>query len=299
MTSNLIILGLGVIIALSFGTSDFLSKDVTGKIGAYKVTIYILVISGVGALFPSLFLRSSLNLTIYSVLLLVLIAVTTLASFGALYRAYSRGMLSLTAPIANCYPAISVALSILLIGASFSAGALAALATVILGIVLVSTSFKDLRARLFGGGRRALAPGVGSAMIAAVFFGTSWTSFGYASETMGYLLPAIAVRFGAAALGFGLAPVLKQDARPVFNNSFRRLLAMSCLETVGVVLFSLATIITSSPDAIPILATFGGMSAAFTVCFAILFLKERPELNHIIGVILLIGGVTLLLYLTG
>jgi uncharacterized membrane protein len=47
------------------------------------------------------------------------------------------------------------------------------------------------------------------------------------------------------------------------------------------------------------LATFGGVSAAFTVCFAIIFLHERPQINHAIGVAILIAGVVLLLYLTG
>jgi drug/metabolite transporter (DMT)-like permease len=191
-----------------------------------------------------------------------------------------------------------VVLSVLLIGASFSLGAIAALAVVILGIALVSTNISDLKKLLFARGG-TLAPGVGSAIVASVFFGASWTAFGYASQTSGYLLPAIAVRFGAAAVGFGLAPVLKEDVRPAFGKSFPRLLVMAILETVGVVLFSLGAILSSSPDAVPILATFGGVSAAFTVCFAIIFLHERPQINHAIGVAILIAGVVLLLYLTG
>jgi len=295
---DLILLGIGLLLSISFGTSDFLSKGVTGRIGAYKTTVYILALSGVGVLFPGLFLKSSFAFSPWSIAVLVFIATATYLAFAALYRAYSRGMLSLTAPIANSYPAFSVALSVLLIGATFSRGALVALAVVIVGIALVSTSISDLKTRLLSRGK-ILAPGVGSAVVAAFFFGSSWTAFGYASQTFGYLLPAIAVRFGAAAVGFGLAPLLKEDIRPIFSGSFPRLFVMAVLETVGVVLFSLAAILSSSPDAVPILATFGGMSAAFTVCFAMLFLKERPEINHIVGVTMLIGGVVLLLYLTG
>jgi drug/metabolite transporter (DMT)-like permease len=166
-----------------------------------------------------------------------------------------------------------------------------------LGIVLVSTSFSDLR-KILGRGRM-LAPGVGSALIAAVFFGISWTSFGYASQTMGYLLPAIAVRLGAAAVGFGLTPVFKERIRPSFGKALPRFLLMVVLESAGVVIFSLGVVLSASPDAVPILATFGAMSAAVTVAYAITFLKERLELNHIIGVTMLITGVVVLLYLTG
>jgi len=294
---NFLLIGLGVLIPLSFGTSDFLSKGLTAKISAYKTTVYILALSGIGTLFPSLFLKSSLALSPLSILLLVFIAVSTYASFAALYRAYSRGMLSLTAPIVNSYPAFSAVLAVLLIGASFSLAATAALVVVVVGIALVSTNVSDLRKLMHSRGG-PLAPGVGSAIVASIFFGASWTAFGYASQTFGYLLPAIAVRFGAAAIGFGLAPVLKQDVRPVFGGTFPRLLVMAILETIGVVVFSLAAILSSSPDAVPILATFGGVSGAVTVCLALVLLHERPGINHAVGVAILITGVIFLLYLT-
>lgn len=294
---NFVPIALGVLLALSFGTSDYLSKGVTSVIGAYRTTVYILALSGVVTLFPGLILKSSLEVSARSALLLVVIAVTTFASFAAIYRAYSRGMLSLTAPIVNAYPAFSVIISVALIGATFSPASITALIIIILGIILVSTSISHLRKNLLSRGGM-LAPGVGSAFLAAVFFGASWTAFGYASQSMGYLLPAIAVRLGAAAVGFGLAPVLKEDVRPTFKSA-GRLLAMVLLESAGVVIFSLGVVISASPDAVPILATFGGMSAAVTVSYAIAFLKEKLELNHVIGVILLISGVLALLYLTG
>jgi drug/metabolite transporter (DMT)-like permease len=295
---NYVLIVLGVLLAFSFGTSDYLSKGVTAKIGAYKTTVYLLALSGIGILSPGLFLKSSFVLSPFVILVLVTIAATTFLSFAALYRAYSRGMLSLTAPVVNSYPAFSVLFSILLIGAVFSAEAIAALALVLIGIALVSTSASDIRKRLLSRDG-SIAPGVGSAVLAAVFFGASWTLYGYASQSFGYLLPAIAVRFGAAAIGFSLAPAFKQEVRPVFGKPLPRLVLMAILETVGVVLFSLGAIISSTPNAVPILATFGGMAAAFTVLFAIVFLHERPEINHAVGVTMLIVGVVLLVYLTG
>jgi drug/metabolite transporter (DMT)-like permease len=295
---DLLLIASGILLAFSFGTSDFLSKPVTAKIGAYKTTVYVLVISGIGTLFPVFLLKSSFDISPLMFLILVFIAAATYLSFVALYRAYNKGLLTLTAPIVNSYPAFSVVLSVLFIGATFSVTAFAALIVVIAGIVLVSTSVSDLRKNLFNT-RSALAPGVGAALIAAFFFGASWIAFGYATLSIGYLLPAIAVRFGAAAFGFGLAPLLKEDVRPKFGNSFPRLLTMASLESLGVVLFSLASIVSSSPDAVAILATFGGVSGAFTVCLAMLFLRERPEINHLIGVAMLITGIVLLVYITG
>jgi drug/metabolite transporter (DMT)-like permease len=288
---------LGLIMAFSFGTSDFLSKGVTAKIGSYRTTIYILTISGIGTLFPALLLGSSFDVTPFFAGVLVLVAVTTFLSFASLYRAYNRGLLSLTSPIVNAYPVFSVIISVALLGATFSTGAILALGVVIAGIVLVSTSISDLRKRLLTRDQ-PLAPGVGPAFLAAIFFGVSWTAFGYASEHLGYLLPALAVRIGAAAVGLALIPLIKPEIPPVSGRWVRTLLTMALLETVGIVIFSLGVTIAPSPGTISILATFGGVSGAVTVSYAIVILKERLEINHIVGVVALIVGVVALIYLT-
>jgi len=283
--------------AFSFGTSDFLSKEVTSKIGPYRTTVYILAISGLGALLPALFLRSSFAISTFFALVLVLIATTTFLSFASLYRAYNRGMLSLTAPIVNSFPTFSVVISLVFFGVTFSFGAIVALAVIIAGIVLVSTSLSDLRRRV-SSGRQPLSPGVGSAFLASVFFGVSWATFGYATQHIGYLLPAIAVRLGGAAVGVALIPVIKPKLPQPSGGWVGTVLVMALLETLGLVIFSLGVTIAPSPSTVPILSTFGGISAAFTVSYAIVLLKERLEINHVIGVVLLIAGVVALLYLT-
>jgi len=288
---------LGIVMAFSFGTSDFLSKGVTTKIGPYRTTVYILTLSGLGALIPAFFLKSSFAISALYAAVLVLIAATTFLSFASLYRAYNRGMLSLTAPIVNSFPAFSVALSVVFLGVTFSFGAIVALAAIIVGIILVSTSLSDLRRRIFTR-NQPLAPGVGSAFLASIFFGVSWAAFGFATQHIGYLLPAVAVRLGGAAVGVALIPVIKPKFPTPSAGWLRTVLVMATLETVGLVIFSLGVTIAPSPATVPILATFGGISAAVTVAYAIVLLKERLEINHIIGVVCLITGVVTLLYLT-
>jgi drug/metabolite transporter (DMT)-like permease len=296
-------IALGLVLAVSFGTSDYLSKGVTSQIGPYRTTVYILALSGVGMLIPGLFLSSSLVVTPLLALILLTVAVTTLAGFAFMYRAYSRGALSLTAPIVNSYPAFSIIISILFLGATLSAEAVFALVGVIAGIVLVSTSFSDLRRRVSSVGA-LLSPGVGSALIASALYAVSWTAFGSATESLGYILPVLFVRCVPALIGLAVAPALHQDVRipaPRHTGEGRwlpRLLLMGLLEAVGVTLFSLGVKIAPTPDTIPILATFAGMAGAVTVTYAIILLRERLELNHVIGVFLLIAGVAALLFLT-
>ena len=295
---NTLPLLLGLALAFAFGTSDYLSKGVATKIGSYRTTIYVLALSGVGSLLPAALLRSSFGVTPFFGAVLVLLAVATFLAFAALYRAYRIGMLSLASPIANAYPAFSVVISVAFLGVRFSAGAILALVVIIAGIVLISTSLSDVRRRILTRHQPA-APGLGSALLAAVLFGVSWTTFGYASEHLGFLLPSLAVRLGAAAVGLALVPVLRPDLGPTSGRWIPTILLMAILETVGVVIFSLGVVAVPSPGTVPILATFGGMAAAVTVTYAIVILKERLEINHIVGVVSLVAGVVALLYLTG
>jgi len=73
---------------------------------------------------------------------------------------------------------------------------------------------------------------------------------------------------------------------------------MSLLECIGVIVFNLGVTLSGFSGSIPILTIFGTTGSAVTVVLAIYFLKERLELNHLIGVSLLITGVAALLYLT-
>lgn len=294
---NLLPLALGLVIAFSWGTSDFLSKGASAKIGSYRVSVYVLLLSGLAGLPWALVLRSSLDLSPFFGALLAALAVVTFLGLASIYRAYSRGMLSLTAPIANSYPAFSAIVSVAFIGARFSIEAILALVVTMAGIVLVSTSLSDLR-KMVSTRRHPFMPGMGSAFTASIFIGLSFAIFGYLTERLGYLLPIVAVRFGGAAVGLALIPLI----RPVPGGSPGRfppaVLLMALLEAAGLVCFSYGVSAITSPNTVPLLATFAGMAAAFTVMYAIILLKERLEINHILGVIALISGVAALVYLT-
>ena len=294
---DIIPVALGLVIALSFGTSDYLSKSMIAQIGTYRTTIYVLALTGLGSLIPGFFLRSVFTVSPLLAIILLMVSSSAFLSFVFMYRAYSKGILSLTAPIVNVYPAFTVIISLLFLGTTLSVEALLALVAIIAGILVVSTSLSDLRKRLFGG-RRSLAPGIGSALLAALFFGVSWTGFGFATQRLGYLLPALSMRGSAAVIGMLVAPALRRDIRPTSGRWIWTLLAMGLLETGALVTFSLGLYISPSPTTLPILTTFNGVAAAVTAAYAIVLLKERLEFNHVVGVILLISGVVALSYLT-
>ena len=286
---------LGLVVAFCFGTSDFLSKGLSEKVGFYRATVYTLAISGVFVFLPGLFLGFPQALTVADLAVLGLIAVATFTAFVFMYRGYQKGHLSIVSPTVNSFPVFLVLISIFILKVSISSTVLLALAGVILGIVLVSTNFSALRSSK----RVSFTVGVPEAILAAFFFAVTFSTLGYAYETIGYLLPMLAARLGAAFVGLLAGLVLKVDLRPsAFGGRLLpRLLVMGVLEAAGILVFSLA-LFYSSISSLPITTTIMGMGVVFTVGFAMIFLKERVEASYAVGVLILIVSVAALLYFT-
>lgn len=284
---------LGLFLAFCFGTSDYLSKDLTGKVGFYRTTVYTLATSGALALVPLLFLGMP-GLPSYSdAALLALISLSTFTAFLSMYRGYQKGHLSVVSPIVNSFPIFSVLFAVFVLRIDLSFHVLLALGGVIFGILLVST---NLSAPKSSG--RSLTPGVPEAILAAFFFAVGFTSLGYAEETVGYLLPVVAARLGAASVGLLTGLALRQNLQPMGGRPFLRLLAMGALEASGLLAFTLALFYSSSIAALPITTTLAGMGVVFTVGYALVLLKERVGPNYAVGILIIIASVATLLYVT-
>lgn len=284
---------LGLTLAFCFGTSDYLSKGLTGRVGFYRTAIYTLATSGALAFVPLVLLGLPSGPSYADDAQLVVIAVSTFAAFLFMYRGYQRGNLSIISPTVNSFPIFSVAFAIAVLRIDVSVQVLLALAGIILGILLVSTNFSGVRVS----GGRSLTPGVPEAIAAALFFAVALTSLGYAEVDMGYLLPAMAARFGAAGVGVLAGVASKQDLTPFGGAALRRLMAMGVLEASGLLAYSLAFFYSGSV-ALPITTTLAGMGAVFTVGYALVLLKEKVHLNYALGILVLVASVGALLYLT-
>ena len=284
---------LGLVLAFCFGTSDYLSKGLTGRVGFFRTTVYTLATSGAMVFLPLLLLGTPTLPSLTGVGLLMLIAASTFTAFLFMYRGYQKGHLSVVSPTVNSFPIFSVVFAVFFLKIDLSYDVLLALSGVILGILLVSTDFSA-----FGSRRTGLTPGVPEAVLAAFFFAVGFTTLGYAEETVGYLFPVMAARVGAASVGLLAGVALKQDLAPFGGKPLLRLLAMGVLEASGILAFTLALYYSSTIAVLPITTTLGGMGVVFTVGYALILMKERVGLNYAVGIAILIASVGALLYFT-
>jgi uncharacterized membrane protein len=289
--SSVVVL-LGLIIAFCFGTSDYLSKGLTGQVGFYRTTVYTLALSGVLVAAPSSLLGAPELPSAIGVLVLVLLAVATFLAFLCMYRGYQKGNLAVISPTVNSFPVFSVIFAIFALKIHVSGTLLAVLGGVVVGILLVSTNLSSL-----GASKGRLTPGLAEGLLAAFFFAVGFTLLGYADETMGYFIPVVAARLGGGCVGFLAAAPLKQGLTPFGGKSLQRVATMAVLEAAGLFTFN-AALSFYSIGGLPILTTLAGMGVVFTVSYALILLKEKIELNYAVGIGVLVVSVAALLFLT-
>ena len=287
----------GLVAAFCWGTADYLSRSQSERLGYYRTVLYshLVTLAVVLALVP--IVDPVLVIAAAPVLALVLAGLLNLAAFILLYRAFHRGVVSVVAPIAYTYPAITSVLSVVILGTLISSGEVLAISGVIAGVVLLSTRFSELRSLVAGEGSASLTAGVGSALASSVIFGGVYVVIGYAAPLVSLTIPVIMLRGVAASAGFALAPALHQDVRPSRMAFSRTIIFMGVLEAAGFLTFTYG--ILSASGALPIVAAIGGMGGAVAAFYGLYFLKERLEPNQMAGVVLALVGVFTLLYLGG
>jgi drug/metabolite transporter (DMT)-like permease len=285
---------LGLTTAFCWGTSDYLSRYQSERVGHYNTVVYALFTNLIVLFLIFPVLHPPLAFALAPELLLVCMAALNFFGFIFLYRAFHRGVVSVVAPIAYTYPVVTTVLSVLLLGSTLVAPETVAITGVVLGVVLLCTRFSELRKYAAGKGLPGSSIGAGWAVASSVSFGTVYVGIGYATPFLGYFLPVIIIRGVGALLGFIVAPAFKTSVKPTGASFSSIIITMAVLESIGLLSFNYGLSI--GPNAIPVVAALSGLGGAVAASYALVLLKERLEKNQLIGAALAIAGVFTLLF---
>lgn len=288
-------LAFGLVTAFCWGTADYLSRSQSERTGHYNTTVYMHVFTIITLLFLLPLLNPPLIITYQTFIILVLAGILNFFAFLFLYRAFHKGIVSVVAPLAYTYPAVTTVLAFILLGSYLSTLQLSSLACIMAGVILLSTRASELRN--IGLDKKRFLPGAGSALAAAVSFGTVYVGVGYVTQYAGYFVPVIFLRVMGALLGFSLAPLFKQDVKPTKMSITPTIVIMGILESFGLLFLTLG--IAGSGGELPIITALSSLGGAFATSYALVFLRERLEANQLLGALLALSGVFFLLYLSG
>lgn len=276
----------GVGAAVGWGVGDFFAGKSSRRIGPYSaaflsvllgfaaaVIIYLLLERNFGA--PSLRLFGELS---------VLVLLMTMAQI-AFYKALEIGPVGIVATLGSAYPMLTVPLAMVFLGEKLTPMQLAAIATVILGVVLTSIQFGGKKITL---GRKQ---GIFLALAAMVLWGISFAFLDPLVGELGWMkanfLEYVLFVFWEAVVFRMMGIGVRQLVAPGYN---RIVVANSLSFVFGNVFFNwglekgMAAMVTPVSSAYPVL----------TVLLSWIFLKEHLKKNQLLGIGLVVAGVILL-----
>ena len=271
----------GLTSALCWGVADFFVRFASRAAGSYRALFYTQLI-GLAAL--SLFIGGWAPPPLDAGVAALGLGLGLLNVGGALllYRAFNVGVLSIVSPIAASGNAIAIVIA-LLAGERPTAPRLIGIAITTLGVLLVSTDPKGWA------GRPMVGAGIGAAVGAAGCFGVSlWASShlvaaaGAGWTTWGLRVVAI------AALG-ALALPLRRDLAPPPGPAWRWLVPVGLLDVAAYLAYNAGL----ASAYVAVVAVLASLFSAVTVLLAWLVLRERLAPTQWLGILLILGGVTL------
>lgn len=287
----------GLVTAVCWGTADFTSRSQSERIGYYKTIIYSMLVTLVVLIPMTPLVSPNIVAPLFPLLVLVLAGLLNFVAFIFLYRAFHKGVVSVVAPVAYTYPAVTTVLSIALLGVFLSWVQALAIACIILGVILTSTRFSELAHSVYGRRSANLTAGFVPALLASIFFGAVYIGVGYAAPVVSVVIPVMVLRIVGISAGALFAPALGQEIRPSRAIFSKGLVLIGVLEAVGFVVLTYG--ISTPGGSLPIVTAISGMGGAVATSYGLALLKERLEFNQIAGVVLSLLGVFALLYLGG
>ena len=199
-------------------------------------------------------------------------------SVVALYRAFAVGPLSVVAPIASSYAAVTVALAFML-GDPPAPGLMIGLVAVAAGVVVVAAA----RGAAAGERPRSRGAGVAWAALASAAFGAVFFWLEPIAGELGPVWPIALMRAaGVVALG------LLRGVQPAAPGRVPLPLLAACvlLDTGGLVFYTLGARLAGAA----LVAVLASLSAVIAVLLAHLRLRERLSAAQWVGVALVLAG---------
>ena len=276
----------GLTTAFGYGTSDFVARQASHRIGHVRVLFYMELV-GFAILAPLALLLEH-GLWRWSDAWWLVLGLGVLNTFATLflYRSFEYGVLSVVSPIASSYPAVTAALAILFLNDRPGVPATIGIVFALSGIILLSR----------GGVHPANAPpkdarrGIVSALGAFAGYGVFYFALKYVVADVGPVSVATVVRLVGVVVLLALSAVGLLHVRGLPRPLWPSLAAMGILDSLAFIAFNVGIL----GGSVAIVGTLSGLFSAVTVVLAAAILRERMTRIQLLGVLAIFVGVVLI-----
>ena len=307
----------GLLSAVLWGTSDFLSRETSKSIGHYLTIGYVQFI---GFLIPiSIVLFYHEQIPTFDLPLLslnCLLGGFVFFSFIFLYRGLTEGTMSIVAPVTSgSAPAFAVILFVIILGQTLTKIEAYAIAGVIVGVTLSGVRFaqlkKDILRTRFPRSNafnmkaskmrhkdhekaRRIVKGLDLSLLCSASTAVVYLGLGILIPRLGWLFPALILRGAGALVAFAFLLLARKKFKVPDTRTFLLLVLMGVLDVGGLLVFNYG--ISIAGNLLPLVVTFSGLSGLVILICAYLVYHERLERIQAVGIFLVITAASILLY---
>jgi uncharacterized membrane protein len=280
----------GLAAALGWGLADFFGAIAGRRIGSLPAVVIGQVLSATVMVVLVIVTGQDVSRVGTFIGPLVLNGIFTAIAYSTHYRALELGPVAVVSPIGASFAVVGIALAMLLRDERPGGVALLGAAVTVIGVALVSTDLRALRA-----GMRGHAPGAVWALVSAMGFGVAAFILGTAAQELGWILGLAASRVAQVTAYVPLVVIRR--------GAFTRLPSVPGVAAgVGIALFAgaadLLGVTTFSAGAeaglLSIVLAASAVFPAVAVGLSIAFLHERLVPNQWAGAGLVVVGLLVL-----
>ncbi len=269
----------GLLVAASFGSSDFLGGIASRRDSTLTVLAWAQLTALVGAVTVALIWGGPI--TADAVLLGAGAGLLNMIALGCLYQGLAIGEIGQVAPAAAVIGAVIPVAWGLIIGERPPALALVGVGLAVIAAALISADRDERHAE---GARTAL----GLAVLAGIGFGTSFILFSDSSHHPGFW-PVLSARI-AAVIGVWLIVLIRRAPKTLANPSRRLAASAGLLDVTATTLLIVAV----RTGLTAVVAPVASLAPGFTVMHARWYLHEKLSRLQTVGLLMALVGLCLI-----
>ena len=303
--------GLALLVALCWGSADIVATVAARRQGTFATTLLSLIVSSTALLLfgwlahPQLLVGRGPSSAISGLGLVLLAGILTAVGYFSLYRGLELGPMAIVSPITAADGVVGAILAVLFLHNSLSFWQIGMMLMVVVGIACASLDPTEVQRFVKAGGATShFKGGIWWGLLAMLSFGVMLFSIGLLSATWGWYLPILSIRTVAALTLLSLAlwrvsrlrcsgkgassTITKRSQLTLVGVSLAILVGV--LETAGLLMYSLDTQLASTSLASVLSSSWG----IIPLLAGIVLFRERPLMQQMFGIVLVVGGLLLL-----
>lgn len=276
---------------LGWGISDFFAKKTIDKVGELKTLLGSQAIGGLCLLIYFLVIRGTIpTLTWPSVIYLAFLAFIDGLGYLLLYRSFRKGVVSVVSPICASAAAFTSVISVVIFHEQLSKFGIFGLIMIFMGIIVLSTDFKDLKKSFsMSNFSKGIPEALGSMVFVGLWFAL-WDRFVKGGDYLFWLILLkvvmsvfLVVYLWFSSRGKGLFAGYKGVSKTLFWVA-----ALDAIAYLGTTWGYSKTL-----NATSLITMVANAYSVPTIVLAYLFLKERINKTQLFGIFSIIVGIVI------